>query len=215
MKGADDEAKPYTPVSPCNQRGWFRLVIKAYPGGHVSSYLHTLSAGDVMQIKGPFFKLKYEPNMNKKMGMIAGGTGITPMLQVIREVIKNPEDRTHVHLIFQSRAEEDVTLLRNQLDEIVEKHSNIEVTYILSQPSSEWSGLRGRVNAALLLDTMPPPADGEDQPLIYICGPPGMLNDLAGPKAADKSQGELTGVLKDLGYTCKFMILMIYSLLLS
>ena len=38
--------------------------------------------GDVMEIKGPFPKFNYVPNMRREIGMIAGGTGITPMLQV-------------------------------------------------------------------------------------------------------------------------------------
>ena len=75
VKGAGEDAKPYTPVSPCGRRGTFRLVIKRYPGGGVSSHLHGLSAGDTVAVKGPILKLPYSPNMRKRIGMIAGGTG--------------------------------------------------------------------------------------------------------------------------------------------
>lgn len=166
----------------------------------MSSHLHTLRSGDYMLVKGPFFKLKYVSNQYKHIGMIAGGTGVTPMLQIIKEIIKNPGDSTTAHLLFQSRSENDINILREEIDDIVARHSNISVTYILSQPSAAWKGLRGRLDAALLAETMPPPSE-QSPPLLYVCGPPGMLEAVAGSKAADKSQGELTGLLKDAGYS--------------
>jgi cytochrome-b5 reductase len=209
VRGADEEAKPYTPVSPCDQRGWFRLVVKSYPGGAVSQHLHSLAAGDCMLVKGPFMKLEYAANKNKSIGLIAAGTGITPMLQIIREVIKNPADTTKMSLLYQCRYEADIALLKGDIDELAAQHASLSVTYILSQPGAEWTGLRGRMDAAVLASSMPPPpsapgADGAaagDVPLIYVCGPAGMLESLAGPKTADKSQGELQGLLRAAGYT--------------
>lgn len=75
VKGSGDDVKPYTPVSPCGRRGTFRLVVKRYPGSGVSSHLHRLSAGDIIEVKGPVLKLPYAANMRKRIGMIAGGTG--------------------------------------------------------------------------------------------------------------------------------------------
>ncbi len=57
-------------------------MIKKYPNGPMSTHFHELKPGDTIDIKGPLKKLQIEPNMKKKIGMIAGGTGITPMLQV-------------------------------------------------------------------------------------------------------------------------------------
>lgn len=36
---------------------------------------------------------------------------------------------------------------------------------------------------------------------VFVCGPPGMMKAISGPKAPDYSQGEVDGVLKNLGYT--------------
>ena len=180
-------------------------MIKAYPGGAVSAHLHTLRSGDNMLVKGPFFKLKYVENKYKHIGMIAGGTGVTPMLQIMKEIVKNPEDTTAAHLLFQSRSENDINILREEIDEIVARHVNISVTYILSQPSAAWTGLRGHLDAALLAETMPLPSE-QPPPLIYVCGPPGMLEAVAGGKAVDKSQGELKGLLKDMGYSREFAV---------
>ncbi len=63
-------ARPYTPTSLNDDKGKFELVIKAYPDGNVSSYIDKLKVGDEISVKGPFAKLKYEPNMKKSIGMI-------------------------------------------------------------------------------------------------------------------------------------------------
>ncbi len=41
-----------------------------------------MQVGDSIEVKGPLSKLPYTPNMKRAIGMLAGGTGITPMLQV-------------------------------------------------------------------------------------------------------------------------------------
>lgn len=114
VQGKDREgktvARPYTPTTTTNTKGYFDLVIKSYPQGNVSSYLHSLEVGDNINVKGPFAKLPYTANMKKEIGMIAGGTGITPMLQMLHEILDNPHDQTQVTLIFANQSEEDIIL---------------------------------------------------------------------------------------------------------
>ena len=75
--------RPYTPVSSDDSPGHIDFVIKAYvPDGKLSQHLGAMAVGDSIEMKGPINKIKYETNMKKEIGMIAGGTGITPMLQV-------------------------------------------------------------------------------------------------------------------------------------
>lgn len=189
-------ARPYTPTSPSERRGSFELIVKSYPDGNVSSYLGKLNVGDLIEVKGPFSKFKYEPNMKKRIAMLAGGTGITPMLQVIREIVKNPEDKTEVTLLFANHEERDI-LAKSELDTIADKHPNIKVTYIVSQPSQKWRGVSGRINLELLKKSLPPPSDDT---AVYVCGPPGFMNDISGGKTPDFKQGLVSGYLKELGY---------------
>merc|ERR1712107_857764 len=64
-----------------------------YPEGVVSKHLCSLKAGDSIEVKGPFEKLAYKANMKKEIGMVAGGSGITPMLQILKEAFKTQRIR--------------------------------------------------------------------------------------------------------------------------
>jgi len=57
---------------------------------------------------------------------VAGGSGITPMLQVASEIVNNPEDKTQVSLIFANQTEDDI-ILRDELDQMAAKHDNFQV----------------------------------------------------------------------------------------
>merc|ERR1712048_717661 len=89
-KGADGKApcRPYTPITTNETKGYFELMVKGYPTGVVSKYLCSLKKGDEVEVKGPLEKLPYKANMKKHIGMVAGGSGITPMLQILKEGLK-------------------------------------------------------------------------------------------------------------------------------
>lgn len=71
------------------------------------------------------------------------------------------------------------------------------MTYIVDKASSKgWQGETGYITKDLLARTMPPPSADS---LVLVCGPPPMMAALSGDKAKDKSQGPLTGMLKDMG----------------
>ena len=73
--------RPYTPIDETSSH--FDLVVKEYRDGKMSKHIHALKVGDTLEIKGPNKKTDYVPNEVKEIGMIAGGTGVAPMVQVI------------------------------------------------------------------------------------------------------------------------------------
>jgi cytochrome-b5 reductase len=188
--------RPYTPIT-YDEKGFVDFLIKQYPNGPMSTHFHELKPGDTLDIKGPLKKLQIEPNMKKKIGMIAGGTGITPMLQVIHEVLKNPKDKTELSLIFANIGEEDI-LLKDRLDSMAKKYSNFKVFYVVEKPGKNWTQGVGYVTEEQIKKYMPAPSDDS---LVLVCGPGGMMNFISGNKAPDYSQGELSGLLKKMNYT--------------
>jgi len=81
------------------------------------------------------FKRGTELNV-KEIGMVAGGTGITPMYQVIRAILDDPTDPTKIHLLFANRSEEDI-LLKEELEEAA-KDPRIKVYYTIDKVIFCW-----------------------------------------------------------------------------
>lgn len=194
----ENVARPYTPVTSNEQQGYMELVVKGYDAGKLSKHLVNLQPGDVLEMKGPFIKYAYEANMKKEIGMIAGGSGITPMLQVVNHILRNPNDRTKVHLLFANVTEEDI-ILRDEIDALVHLYpEQLKVTYCLDKPSEKWDGCSGYITKDMIQKYMPVP---DENNLICVCGPPALMYHISGNKAKNKSQGELDGLLRDLKYT--------------
>ncbi|GMH66893.1 hypothetical protein TrLO_g12777 [Triparma laevis f. longispina] len=196
--------RPYTPISTKDQEDFAEFVIKAYPprtdgkAGGMGAHLCSLKEGDAIKMKGPWPKAAYEPNKFKHIGMIAGGTGLTPMLQVILEILNNPDDNTKVTLIYANKSEGDI-LLKDMLDGLAAKHSNFTVVYTLDKAPWLWKGKTGFVSADMIKEAGLSTAKDADS-CVYVCGPPPMMNFISGGKGPKGSQGEVGGVLKDLGF---------------
>jgi cytochrome-b5 reductase len=156
-----------------------------------------LKTGDKLEVKGPFVKIQYSPNWKKNVGMLAGGTGITPMFQIIKEALENPADKTNYTLVFANISEEDI-LLKHELDQLAAAHSNFKVHYVLEKPPAGWTGSVGYITADTIKQFMPAASDAES--IVLVCGPPPMMKAISGDKKSPQDQGELVGILKDLGY---------------
>jgi len=193
-----DVIRPYTPVSDTEDRGYFDLIIKSYPNGLMSKHMSTLNPGDTLEFKGPFSKIEIKPNMKKQIGMIAGGTGITPMLQVIEKILQDPKDKTKINLLYANLSENDI-LMKQELDTLALRHRDrFKVHYIIDKKTTKhWKGDVGYVTEEMLKKYLPPPSNDNS---IYVCGPPGLMNHISGDKAPDYTQGELKGLLKKIGY---------------
>lgn len=136
--------RSYTPISSDENPGYFDLLIKSYPQGNISRHMGTLEIGDKMQVKGPKGAMVYSPGLVKRFGMIAGGTGITPMLQIIRAILRERprnggKDTTEVDLIFANVNYEDI-LLKDDLDSLAKEDPGFRVHYVLNNPPEKWDG---------------------------------------------------------------------------
>ncbi|KAK5990242.1 NADH-cytochrome b5 reductase 1 [Cladobotryum mycophilum] len=176
--------RSYTPISGDHQPGFFDVLIKSYPQGNISKYMASLQVGQTIRVRGPKGAFVYTPNMVRHFGMIAGGTGITPMLQVIRAIIRGREagDKTEVDLIFANVTQQDI-LLKEDLDALVKQDKHIRVHYVLDKPPEGWTGGVGYVTGEMITKYLPAPAKDVK---ILLCGPPPMISGL---KKATESLG--------------------------
>lgn len=165
----------------------------------MSEHMHSLKINDTLDFKGPIPKYPWEANKHNHICLIAGGTGITPMYQLMRQIFKNPEDKTKVTLVFGNVTEDDI-LLRKEFQELENTYpQRFRAFYVLDNPPKGWSGGQGYISKDLLKTVLPEPK--EDNIKIFVCGPPGMYKAISGGKVSPKDQGELSGILQELGYS--------------
>ncbi|XP_010538973.1 PREDICTED: nitrate reductase [NADH] 2-like [Tarenaya hassleriana] len=182
--------RAYTPTSTVDVVGYFDLVVKIYfggvhprfpKGGLMSQYLDSLSLGSTLEIKGPLGHIEYlgkgnfmvhgKPRTGKKLAMLAGGTGITPVYQIIQAVLKDPEDDTECYLVYANKTEDDI-LLREELNEWSKKYPDrLKVWYVVESAKDGWEYSIGYIIEAIL--HIPDASDGSV--LALACGPPGLI----------------------------------------
>lgn len=109
--------RPYTPISDEDERGHIDLLVKRYEGGPMSTHLHDMNVDQRLAFKGPIPKYPWEANKHERVALIAGGTGITPMYQLIRAILKNPEEKTKITLVYGNLSEQDI-LLKKEIAEL-------------------------------------------------------------------------------------------------
>ncbi|CAL5428481.1 unnamed protein product [Camellia sinensis] len=190
----EDVIKPYTPTTLDSDVGYFELVIKMYPQGRMSHHFREMREGDYLAVKGPKFRarkacrfkvlegirkvgrFKYQPGQVRAFGMLAGGTGITPMFQVARAILENPNDKTNINLIYANVTYEDI-LLKEELANLACSFPNrFNVYYVLNQPPEGWDGGLGFVSKEIIQAHCPAPASDIQ---ILRCGPPPMNKAMA------------------------------------
>ncbi|MCB0558140.1 MAG: ferredoxin--NADP reductase [Lewinellaceae bacterium] len=169
------------------------VTVKEVDGGKVSSYINKeLKAGqtvEAMPPEGRFFT-QLDPDQRKDYYLFGAGSGITPLMSIIRAVLEK-EPQSTAYLLYGNRDEESI-IFYSQLEELAQRYSNqLIVEHILSQPAREkaggmlgflkkgaisWEGQVGRIGAKQVNDFLekhPPRAKKLE---YFICGPGEMID---------------------------------------
>ncbi|OLY84007.1 Eukaryotic translation initiation factor 3 subunit F [Smittium mucronatum] len=157
--------------------------------------IDALKVGDMLLMRGPIVKYKYVSNTFSHIGLLAGGTGIAPMLQIIRKVLGNPADNTKLSLVFGNVSTRDI-LLKQELDDLVRSHpSQFTVSYIVDQlypdlygDDSGWTGYTGLMTKELLQKLLPDPTLVPNC-MAFVSGPPAMMDAVCSKKRSKFDQG--------------------------
>eukprot|EP00040_Diaphanoeca_grandis_P032784 m.199465 g.199465 ORF g.199465 m.199465 type:complete len:295 (+) comp32735_c1_seq1:191-1075(+) len=205
------EIRSYTPVTMIDEEGYFDLVLKIYfpleprfpEGGKMSQHLNSLNIGDEILVQGPTGTHTYRGNGKltiedrktknivetreaKHIGLIAGGTGVTPMMQIIRHVLSDPNDKTQLSLVFANQTTNDI-LLRDELETFA-KDDRFSVWFTVDRltEGEEWKYSTGFISEEMLKEHLPPAGPTSQ---VLMCGPPPMIKFACVPN------------LEKLGYT--------------
>jgi cytochrome-b5 reductase len=175
--------RPYTPSSVPGTTGYFDLTVKRYEQGMMSKYLHDREIGDTVLMSGPNSGGHWVDGMAKRVGFVAGGTGITPMISIIRWILANGLD-VELFLVFANKTEGDI-IFREEWESNAREHANFHLHHVLEQSPAGWTQGKGRIDEEILRRHLPPPSP---ETAVFLCGPP-MMVDI------------LEGTLKGIGYS--------------
>jgi len=198
-RGKAEISRSYTPTTGDMVYGYADVVAKMYrpgnfkmpdgkemvweDGGKMTRYLDSLKAGDSIEISGPTGLVQYMGNgtfklsggrtaVATKVGMMAGGTGLTPMLQIVTAALADPADKCEFSLLYANKTEDDI-LVKDMLEAAAaSSKGRFKVHYTLDFPPAGWKGHTGFITADMIKECLPAP--GPDS-LVVMCGPPPMV----------------------------------------
>jgi len=211
----DDAVRPYTPISEEARLGSFDLLVKRYPEGAASQYLHELAVGDTVGFKhvAPNVKRQH-PFGVRTISMLCAGSGLTPMVQALRKLVGDPSDTTEVVLMVGNKSVEDI-LMKGELDELVRTaKGRLRVVHVIGTAADSiapdgWSSdttytaEAGWIDRAKVEEYCYPPSP---ETLVFVCGLPAMYEELCGPRTeAGLAEGSL---LHRLGYQADMCVKM-------
>ena len=143
------------------------LTVVRIADGEVSPYLaDELKPGDRIELRGPvggYFV--WEPPQGGPLLLVAGGSGIAPLMAMIRLRAAAGSD-VDTRLLFSSHGWDDI-IYRDELERLNGNGLTVAHTLTSSQPPG-WTGYARLVDAEMLAEVGPSPAE---RPRVYVCGP--------------------------------------------
>nr|ACS44801.1 nitrate reductase [Heterosigma akashiwo] len=185
--------RAYTPLTGDEVQGYFDLLIKVYyanehpkfpEGGKMSQHLNSLTIGQTIDVRGPLGHIDYKGKglfdidgkeiQCRDILMMAGGTGITPMWQVMSAVLRDEADSTKLNLIFANNTEDDI-LLQEELNDMDSENEQCQVYHTIATPKNPetWSQGVGFITQEMVEQQFGP---ARDDAIVFLCGPPPMIN---------------------------------------
>jgi ferredoxin-NADP reductase len=159
-------SRSYSICSSPARTGYVEITPKRVSEGCVSVFLNERAAlGMTVEAKGPCGQFFFDESKHRNIVLIAGGSGITPMMAMLRYV----DDlclETDVTLLYCVRTSDDI-IFQAELEDLGTRLHNFRFHVLLSQPHAGWAGWRGRVNRKFIEATVKNPA----APDFFICGP--------------------------------------------
>jgi NAD(P)H-flavin reductase/ferredoxin len=152
------------------ESGKYTFYIKVLEQGAMSDYLsQRAQPGDEMTVTGPFGRFYLRP-MDRPILMVAGGTGLAPMLSILDTLIANGETDRPIRLLYGANAADELFAF-NQLEKYVADGLDLTTELCVVEPAEGRDAATGHVTDLLRVDLM----NGGDC-RVYLCGPPPMID---------------------------------------
>jgi glycine betaine catabolism B len=163
-------SRAYSISSPPTRLGSIDVTVRKVPDGFVSSHLtEQVRSGDTFEISGPGGFFYHEPlSDTRDLVFLAGGSGITPFMSMIRTALDTSAD-VDISVIYGSRTNDDV-IFWDELADLVCQYDNLSANLVLSEPPATYSGLCGLLDATMIGGAVGDIAGKT----FFMCGPQAM-----------------------------------------
>lgn len=162
------ESRCYSISSPPTRPGAFTITIKRVAGGVVSNWMHdNLAPGASMRAQGPRGHFLRPPSGTRKYLFLSGGSGITPVMSMLREIADSAE-MADVIFLHAARTPQDF-IFRDELAVLASRMRGLRL-FLLPETSGgepSWPGLSARISAELMALAVPDIAER----VVMCCGP--------------------------------------------
>jgi methane monooxygenase component C len=185
--------RSYSPANTANKKGELEFLIRIVDGGKFSTYLKDdAKVGQKIQVKGPSGIFGLKENGFTPRYFVAGGTGLAPILSMVRRMHEWEEPQKCV-IYFGVNTEAEIFHLE-ELDQLAAEMKTLELRNCVWKCSDDWHCEKGSVVDILRRDLQETGA----KPDLYLCGPPGMVD-------ATFAVCEEMGITKDHIFLEKFL----------
>src|SRR5215813_10207566 len=161
--------RSYSIASAPNLEGRVEITVERLPTGEVSPYLtQELAVGDRLELRGPIGGwFVWRPHQSEPIQLIAGGSGIVPLMAMIRSRA-SAGITTPFRLLYSVR-EPGAVWYRDELQMLLCHDQAVSLTYIYTRVApKDWQRPPGRIDAALIANTT---WSSNLDPTCYVCGP--------------------------------------------
>jgi len=169
--------RSYSIASEPERTGEIDLTVELVEDGEVSSYMHeVLVIGDQIEVRGPIGGyFVWEASMERPLLLVAGGSGIVPLMSMIRHRAA-VGSTTPTGLLYSSRAPEDV-IYADELLGLSRSQYGLRIfhTYTRQAPAG-WAGYARRIDAQMLAEVAGPLGNDVQ---AFVCGPTLMVEVVA------------------------------------
>ncbi|MGA3197691.1 MAG: iron-sulfur cluster-binding domain-containing protein [Terriglobales bacterium] len=164
--------RSYTISSSPIQENYVEITPKRVENGCVSVFLsERAKPGLMVEATGPYGRFYFDEVLHKSIALIAAGSGITPMISMLR-YIDDLELVTPVTLLYCVRTGADI-IFENELVRLSRALPNFKYEVCLSRPNSTWKGPSGRLTEEFVSQHVADP----DSPTFFLCGPRGFMDN--------------------------------------
>jgi ferredoxin-NADP reductase len=161
--------RSYSIASAPNSERRVDLTVERLPNGEVSPYLtQEVAVSDRIELRGPIGGwFVWRPQQTELILLIAGGSGIIPLMAMIRS--RASAGSTAPFRLLYSARDPGSVLFRDELQALPRQERSVTVTYAYTRTVPKgWSRAPGRIDASLIADETWPSNLG---PICYVCGP--------------------------------------------